>query len=93
MNILQEIKNWWNVRKANIQNARKQSELRKVNEEYNVVEKDGYLYIVCGINDYSTISRVVARIDGNATANEIIAMIQKARKAQLAYINIENQTR
>ena len=91
--MLQEIKNWWNIFKANIQDARKQSELRKVNEEYNVVEKDGYLYIVCGINDYSTISRVVARIDGNATANEIIAMIQKARKAQLDYINIENQTR
>lgn len=93
MNILQEIKNWWNVRKANIQDTRRQSELRKINEEYNVVEKDGYLYIVCGINDYSFSSRVVTKIDGNATANEIIAMIQKARKAQLAYINIENQTR
>lgn len=93
MNMLQEIKNWWNVRKANIQNARRQSELRKINEEYNVVEKDGYLYIVCGINDYSSSSRVVAKIDGNVTANEIITMIQKARNAQLAYLNIENQTR
>ena len=91
--MLQKIKNWWNVRKANIQDARKQSILRKVKEEYNVVEKDGYLYMVCGIDDYTSSSRVVKKIDGNATANEIITMIQKARKAQLAYLNIENQTR
>lgn len=91
MNILQEIRNWWNVRKANIQNARKQSELRKVKEEYNVIEKDGNLYIVCGIDDYSSGSLVVARISGYTTANEIIAMIQRARNAQLAYLNIDKE--
>lgn len=88
MNILQKIKDWCNVRKANIQNARKQCELRRVKEEYNVVEKDGNLYIVCGINDYSSSSRVITKVDGNTTANEVIAMIQKARNEQMSYLNI-----
>lgn len=76
--MIQEIKEWWANRKTKAQQQRKERINIEVNEDYNVIERHGHLYLVVG-------SRAAAKFDGATTVSEVIATINKARESQIDF--------
>lgn len=76
--MIEEIKNWWAERQAKAQQQRKEHIVEEVNEEYNVTERNGNLYLMVG-------NRAAVKIEGQTTVTEVISMIKKARNAQIDF--------
>lgn len=76
--MIQEIKDWWANHKAKVHQQRKERINNEVNEDYNVIERNGNLYLMVG-------SRAAAKFDGASTVTEVIAAIKKARNSQIEF--------
>lgn len=76
--MIQEIKEWWANHKVKLRNKEKERINAEVNEDYNVTERNGNLYLIVG-------SRAAAKFDGTSTVTEVIATIRKARNAQIDF--------
>lgn len=76
--MIQKIKNWWAEREVKAQQQRKDRIVEEANEDYNVTERNGNLYLMAG-------SRAAIKIDGTTTVTEVITMIKEARNAQIDF--------
>ena len=73
-------KNYQERRRKNIELAREY----KIERLFNVVERSGNLYLVCGGN-------AVAKIAGDKTAKEIVEIINASRKAHKDYNSLKTE--
>lgn len=76
--MIQKIKDWWANYKQKVHQQRKERINNEVNEDYNVTERNGNLYLIVG-------SHAVAKFDGSSTVTEVIAAIKKARNSQIDF--------
>ena len=76
--MIQEIKKWWVNCKVKAHQQRKERINMEVNEDYNVTERNGNLYLLVG-------SRVAVTFDDTSTVADVIATIRKARNAQIDF--------
>lgn len=78
MNLIQYIKNLYFKQKRKEIIRQKERIILEVKEEYNIIERNGTLYLTVG-------NQAVSKIDEKLSVKEVISLLNEARNAQISF--------